>query len=443
MGYLKVVRPFSRLLSGDIDWLINWLSLILGIRDTVPRPKILHSKISPTVARNPNFDVKSCPIKVLVFSHNLNLEGASISLKELVLGFLQRDEFVLSVVAFEDGPLRSEYESHGIFVKILPNIIHEISTIKRLDSEVGYLARLMRDTKTDLVFANTLLNFPAILAAEEAGVPSVWNPRESEPWDSYFRFLPDPVAQKAIAAIGLPRRVIFVAHATRKIWEKFNQNQTFLVIHNGINLNRFPLRGNPSQRLHCRTTLGLVINQIAVLCVGTLCDRKGQLDLVEAYAAMPDTVSSRVVVFLVGDANSRYATKLKKKCRSLPTTKRHGIRLLDPTEAIADFYTAADVFVLSSKVESFPRVVLEAMAFGLPVISTPVYGVVEQVVEGENALFYNPGDSRHLAAQIERLVTDDKLRLEMGKSSSNRISQMTTYGEMIDAYSKACLEAVL
>jgi glycosyltransferase involved in cell wall biosynthesis len=126
----------------------------------------------------------------------------------------------------------------------------------------------------------------------------------------------------------------------------------------------------------------------------------------------------------------------------LPVNVRDGIRIIQPTESVASFYAATDIFVLSSKIESFPRVVLEAMVFGLPIITTPVFGVLEQVVEGENALFYAPGDSRLLAEQIEKLATDDALRLRMAESSLERISQMTTFDEMVAAYARICREAV-
>ena len=82
------------------------------------------------------------------------------------------------------------------------------------------------------------------------------------------------------------------------------------------------------------------------------------------------------------------------------------------------------------------------MAFGLPIITTPVFGVLEQVVEGENALFYPPGDSRLLAVQIEQLADDDALRLRMAESSLQRISQMTTFDEMVVAYANVCRKAI-
>lgn len=442
MSHSKIARFALYLMSGDVTWLIHRLRLSLGLRGPVPRPEALVSRVSSADAPYGSSPGCQIPIKLLIFSHNLCYEGASISLKELVFGLTHRQVITPEVVAFEDGPLRAEYESHGIPVRVLPSAQHKVFTLKLLSMEVERLALIIQASGAGLVFVNTLLNFPAILAAERAGVSSVWNPRESEPWDSYFRFLPDPVAQRAIAAIGLPRKVVFVAHATRKVWKDFDVQGSFGVIHNGINLNRFPSLGDAAERARCRNALGLKADSIAILCVGTLCDRKGQMDLVSAFASLPEAISNQVQILLVGDDRGRYADAIKDRCHSLPPNVGNAVRIFPPTETIASFYAAADLFVLSSKVESFPRVVLEAMAFGLPVITTPVFGVLEQVVEGENALFYPPGDSRLLARQIEKLVSDEALRGRMSQSSLQRISQMTTFDEMVDAYASICREAV-
>ena len=408
----------------------------------MPRPETLASQIGPSASLSRVRTMQNGPITAMVFSHNLEYEGASISLKELVVELFHRGVIIPQIVAFSDGPLRSEYESQGILVQVVPDTLHRVSTLKRMEIEVDRLRLLIGGARAELVLVNTLLSFLGVLAAEDAGVPSVWIIRESEPWDRSFCFLPDPVAQRAIAAIGLPRKVVFTAHATRKVWETFDTRQSFQVIHNGVNLNRFPLRGDVAERVRSREAFALNVDSVAILCVGTLCDRKNQLDLVDAFTLLPEAIARRVQILLVGDGRGNYADALKKKCKSLPVNFRDRIRIFPPTESIASFYAAADLLVLSSKVESFPRVVLEAMAFGLPIITTPVFGVLEQVVEGENALFYRPGDSRMLARHIEYLVSDVGDRFKLAEHSRQRISQMTTFDEMVAAYASVSREAV-
>ncbi len=68
------------------------------------------------------------------------------------------------------------------------------------------------------------------------------------------------------------------------------------------------------------------------------------------------------------------------------------------------YWQAADVFCCTSRVESYPLVILEAMAAGLPIITTPVFGIAEQVRPRVNALIYQPGDIPGLARHLSLLA---------------------------------------
>ena len=81
------------------------------------------------------------------------------------------------------------------------------------------------------------------------------------------------------------------------------------------------------------------------------------------------------------------------------------------------------------------------MAFGLPIIATPVHGVREQCVEGKNALFYANGNVEDLAGKIKSLVKDETLRREMGQSSLHCLSKLKTFEEMTDAYASVLRQA--
>ncbi|MFT3735728.1 MAG: glycosyltransferase family 4 protein [Rhodocyclaceae bacterium] len=434
-------------LLGGWPGLLHKIRYFLRRHHFMPPPFYCLSRGASTAAAKASRNVteaseRSLPLRALVFSHNLNREGASISLFELMSALKTRGVLSPTLVSYQDGPVRGDYEAVGIPVVLLPPVLERLSTARRLEVVVGEMTSLLQSYSAELVFANTLLTFPAILAAAKAGVPSVWNPRESENWGSYFEFLPDVVAQQAIAAIWLPYRTVFVAHATRRVWDALDTQGNFAVVHNGVDIKRFPSSQDVAERGRRRSELGLEAETITILCVGTVCERKGQADLLEALLSLPDACSSKVQIVLLGDDSNSYAKNFKAKCKSLLGADCRQIRFLPPTAAVADFYAAADLFVLSSRSESFPRVVLEAMVFGLPIISTPVFGVLEQVVEGENAFFYSPGDCRALSKHIERLVSDEALRVRMGRSSQQRSLQMTTYDEMVGSYARICSEAV-
>ena len=421
-----------------MTWLLHRIRLWLGLRGLVPRPEVLRSRLGFSDA----LPGDQLPIKLLVFSHNLGQEGASISLKELVSGLKHRGAVVPEIVAFEDGPLRAEYESIGIPVNVLPGILHKITTLRRLNLEVERLVSLIQASGAEVVFVNTLLNFPAILAAEKAGVPSVWNPRESEPWNSYFRFLPDPVAQHAIAAIGLPRRVIFVAEATRAVWKDFEGWGNFKVIHNSLDQRRFAeyLSGDRDAE---RKGLGWLNDEVVFLCVGTVCERKGQADALLALDGIADKLDVPIRLVFAGDTSGSYARQQKRLALRFGEHSKVRVDFVAATADIGRYYLAADAFLLCSRVESYPRVILEAMAFGLPIISTPVFGVAEQLPDPEDAKFYEPGDMVGLGGIFCEMVNDAAARKQLGKRSRSRLLQMPSFDQMVEAYERVLRQCSL
>ncbi len=429
----KIIRLAARLASADITWVLHRLRLAFGLRGLIPRPVPLVSRCvegGGTQKRN-----EETSTRLLVFSHNLDREGASISLKELVCGLKDRQGILSEVIAFSDGPLRFDYERHGIPVEVLPSMLNRISTIKRLDKEIKLLASRINASSADVVFVNTLLNFPAVLAAEEAGVPSVWNPRESEPWDSYFRFLPDPVAQQAIAAIGLPRCVVFVADSTRSVWKDFEQAANFKVIHNALNLDRF-VESTPKDKASVRRSLEWSADEVVFLCVGTLCERKGQQDAILALETIANRLVANIRLVFVGENSERYGQALRHAALRLHENDRIRICFETPTERIGNYYFAADAFLLCSRVESYPRVILEALAFGLPIISTPVFGVAEQLPNDADAFFYSPGDVTQLGEQILEMANSPMLRQRLNERAKARFAELPSFDQMLKSYAE-------
>ncbi|MDP2599334.1 MAG: glycosyltransferase family 4 protein [Deltaproteobacteria bacterium] len=80
-------------------------------------------------------------------------------------------------------------------------------------------------------------------------------------------------------------------------------------------------------------------------------------------------------------------------------------------------YETADIFVLPSYTEGLPCAVLEAMSFGLPLVTSPVGALPEILREGENVLFAKAGDRKSLVGQLKRLAENPSLRKSMGETN--------------------------
>ncbi len=140
---------------------------------------------------------------------------------------------------------------------------------------------------------------------------------------------------------------------------------------------------------------------LRVLFVGRLVADKGPADLVAALAGVAD-----LELVLAGEGPLR---------AELTSMAGPGVRLLGGVaqDDLPSWYAWADIFCLPSHAEGLPVVLMEALATGLPVISTPVAGIPELVVDGETGLLVPPGDRAALAAAVTRL-RDPELRRRLG-----------------------------
>jgi glycosyltransferase involved in cell wall biosynthesis len=345
------------------------------------------------------------------------------------------------VISPEDGPLRSLYEECGIPVHIVHHGIDKVTSIADYERKLGVFAKHVLDANVEVVYGNTLKAFFAIDAAQRLNLPSIWNIRESEPWQTYFSYLPDAVACRALKCFSFPYRTLFVSNASRAVFEPLNSRHNFQVIHDGLDLNQWKARLGGVDRSASREKLGVNADDVVAVLLGTVCERKGQHDLVQALAQLQPELAAHFRCFIVGDRPGDYSRRLAVLVHQLPASLRHRVHVVHETRDVARYYQAADIFVCSSRVESYPRVTLEAMACGLPIISTPVFGLSEQLVEGTNALLYQPGDVAALAAALARLAADKAMREKMGAESRLVLAGLKSFEEMADDYGTQFMEA--
>lgn len=151
-------------------------------------------------------------------------------------------------------------------------------------------------------------------------------------------------------------------------------------------------------------------------------EQKGLPTLVRAVARLPGHLEWRLLV--QGD-DWGGVEPAQRLARRLGVSNRITMDLAPPRERILAAYRAADIFVLPSRFESFPRVLLEAMASGLPVVATRVGGVPEATIEGQNALLVAPDDADGLAAALRTLAFDPALRERFAKASRRRAEEFS------------------
>jgi glycosyltransferase involved in cell wall biosynthesis len=101
------------------------------------------------------------------------------------------------------------------------------------------------------------------------------------------------------------------------------------------------------------------------------------------------------------------------------------VRDVIPTERMQELYAQHDIFVFPSLMEGLPAVLLEAMAGGMPVITTETCGMPDVVEDGFNGLLIPPADARALEEAVLRLANSEELRSKLGSAASNSIRHYT------------------
>lgn len=156
----------------------------------------------------------------------------------------------------------------------------------------------------------------------------------------------------------------------------------------------------------------VVGREVRLLFLGLIDRRKGAFDLVDAIARIAPSMRTRLRAVIAGNGAT---DELRLHAAKLGVADLVDVREWVDAQERDRLLAASDMFVLPSYAEGLPMSVLEAMAWGLPTICTPVGSVHEFVKDGVNGLLVQPGQVDALTQAIERLAADQELRSRLGR----------------------------
>lgn len=229
--------------------------------------------------------------------------------------------------------------------------------LAKLYAEKGIeVRRDLNLTGVDLVVVNTIVPTNVVVEAELAGVPCVWMIHESDPI-----LCGDIIRSRMIAAIDSPARVVFPCQSTADVYAQWRAA--------GVDIVPSIIPAVPKRdRAESRKRLG-VSDEFVILTMGMDEPRKGHDDIREAIKGM-----AGVKFYPVAGVDDPFS-----------------------------YYAAADLYICSSRVEAFPLALQEAKAYGLPVITTDVFGCADIIRRSSiengasyDGFHYTPGDVDHL-----------------------------------------------
>jgi glycosyltransferase involved in cell wall biosynthesis len=175
-----------------------------------------------------------------------------------------------------------------------------------------------------------------------------------------------------------------------------------------------------------------VINHqgLNVLFLGRLSKRKGSYDLLHVIKENKLYFSQKTVKFIIaGDGDIIEHKEFVKKNELSDIVLIPGWVTGSQKKG---YLSNADIYVLPSYKEQMPMSILEAMAYGLPIISTLVAGIPEMVDNGKNGILIEPGDKRGLAFSLFELIENKGKRLSMGKKSIKCLTEKFDCNKIID-----------
>jgi len=151
---------------------------------------------------------------------------------------------------------------------------------------------------------------------------------------------------------------------------------------------------------------------------GTEAKRKGIYDILKAIPIVAEKYGSNILFIFVGKCN---VEELKTICKEKNISNYVEILGYLETKEKIKVFSLSDIYILPSYSEELPIAILEAMAAGLPIISTPVGSIPEVIEEGVNGYLIKPGDYYGLTEKILLLAKDRQLRQIMGRNNAEKI----------------------
>lgn len=338
----------------------------------------------------------------------LNLGGAQTLLENLSYGLKDagHDVIVISLENYHSATAQ-RIEDRGIQVIYLDKKPHYDPTI------AGKLGEVLKSLKPDIIHAHNIKKAYVYLAAKKAKVKRVVYTVHNMAWQeqgvvgglfSYLMF-----HTGCMVPVGLSPKV------TESIEQRYHLKNV-PTVYNGTDLSRFSVKTEYS--LH---------DEPSILNVARLDAQKNHKRLIESFAIVSRQFPAAKLV-IVGEG------ELQETLES--QTKESGLTEKVLFEGLQDdipkYMKDADVFCLSSDYEGMPMTLIEAMAAGMPIVSTNVGGISDMLTNEGSAILTGL-DATELANAVIRILSNKDLREKLGKNAYEA-SQEFSHRRMTQKY---------
>ncbi len=339
-----------------------------------------------------------------------------------------RKKYEVVLVAGEGGLLDAEARAQPprTSVHLVPWLKHPVRPLQDLIA-LFRLASLLRREKVQLVHTHS--SKAGILgrwAARMAGVPVVvhtihgwgFHPRQAAP----VRWL-----YQALERLCAPKtdRLVAVSDENRRygLSNSIGVAGQYQVIHSGIEPMDFKVSAARVRTIRRKMGVG---KRPVVLVLSNFKNQKAPFEVVEVVARLKARAPNAILVW-AGDGPLRPAVEREIARRGLEGS----FKILGWATDISALLAASDCLLLTSLYEGLPRVVLQAMAAGKPVVATRVSGTPEAVTQGVTGFLREPGDAEGMAQDLERILRNPALARRLGANGRKGLKGSFQIREML------------
>lgn len=275
----------------------------------------------------------------------------------------------------------------------------------RIKQNAKKISGILKNHKIDLLYMNNQpsSNLEGIIAAKITGIPALQHSRIETTLNSF-----------EVKAVNLwLKKMICVSEGVKNSFIRQGVDKSkCVVVYNGIAIETVP----KASRQDIRKIWGISDKDILIGAVGSLIKRKRIIDLIGAIALVVNRSKHPVKCMVIGKGPEKENLMTKANERSLDNR----IIFTDFQSDAISYINALDIFVMPSEKEGLPRVVLEGMLMGKPVIASNIAGPSELVVDGETGFLVPVGKTEVIAGAILRLIENPEMRKGMGERAMER-----------------------
>lgn len=280
------------------------------------------------------------------------------------------------------------------------------------------LLEYAKKNKIDIVHENTSVCFAGYFVAKKMQIPHIWHIREFLLEDFGTRFW---FPNKTYSMMNKSSAVICISEAIAEKYKKLIDNNKIHIIYNGIDIDQFY---NKSHQIHLN-------NSSKILCVGRICDDKGQKDVIQAVSLLNNKRNYNISLYLAGSVEDEYLLSVIQPLIHKNRAENY-VHLIGQHNDMPSVYNSMDILCMSSRCEAFGRVTVEAMLEGILVIGAESGGTKEIISDHKTGYLYKPGDIADLASTIENAIISKDKSVEIARDG--QIHAKNHFDSKLNAY---------